>query len=110
MFTIKNTELYQTCGDTGALALATLCGIPWLDTYFATFIVKKSVADLSVILTKDFEQGVIVFQEADTRHIPPGLYWYEVEIRVPGENGSIDQVQTMGPYRYHLYNRLKEGG
>lgn len=103
MFKLLYNEIYQTCGNTGGFTIRSLWRCAFPDGYEAVFTVKRNLNDREPVLVKHISGGRIILQESDTALLPPGNYWYDIEIRVPDKNGGITQVATIGPYRYHLF-------
>lgn len=104
MFRIVGNEIYHSRGSTGGFRFKPkLCGTPLTEPFTAVFVLKKSLNDIEETLCKEMRSdGAFIFKREDTLNLKPGDYWYDIEVRVPGQDESITQYQNIGVRKYHL--------
>ncbi|WP_432648204.1 hypothetical protein [Mitsuokella sp.] len=104
MFTVRNGEIYHIRGDTGTLVFQ-----PSFETgadvrdYTAILSVKKDIKDSDYVMQKTCKNGQFDFVAGDTDGLEAGDYIYDIEVHV----GKT--VQTIGPYKYHLFADVTRG-
>lgn len=98
MFKVKNNVIYHIRGDTAhfAVKLSDPDGKEIQD-YTAVLTVKKRLRDTDFLFQVPVEDGMVNISHETTQGLPYGDYVYDIEVHQ--KNG---EVQTIGPYDYHL--------
>lgn len=77
----------------------------WREGDTATLTIKKKLKDESPILQKETSDGNFIFTHDDTKDLPFGVYWYDIQVKTKEEQ----YLTVAGPAQFHLLPSVQGG-
>ena len=77
----------------------------WREGDTATITIKRKIKDESPILQKESADGFFVFTHDDTKALPFGIYWYDIQVKTR----EAQYFTVAGPAQFHLLPSIQGG-